>query len=37
MNPLQGNIDDFGMDTISLAGPLEAIEAGEARLLGGLR
>jgi 2-keto-myo-inositol isomerase len=24
MNPLQGNIDDFGMDTISLAGPLEA-------------
>ena len=24
MNPLQGNVDDFGMDTISLAGPLEA-------------
>ena len=24
MNPLQGTIDDFGMDTISLAGPLEA-------------
>ncbi len=24
MNPLQGNIDDFGMDTISLAGLLEA-------------
>lgn len=24
MNPLQGNIDDFGMDTISMAGPLEA-------------
>jgi len=24
MNPLQGNINDFGMDTISLAGPLEA-------------
>ena len=24
MNHLQGNVDDFGMDTISLAGPLEA-------------
>ena len=24
MNPRQGNFDDFGMDTISLAGPLEA-------------
>jgi sugar phosphate isomerase/epimerase len=24
MSTLQGNIDDFGMDTISLAGPLEA-------------
>ena len=24
MNPRQGNFDDFGMDTISLAGSLEA-------------
>jgi hypothetical protein len=24
MSQFEGNIDDFGMDTISLAGPLEA-------------